>query len=230
MSPSTGPRAAALAIQVVVIAKEPRPGAVKTRLCPPLTPVQAAALASAALADTCDVVGATPVRRRVVALEGRPGSWLPEDWEVVVQRSGTFGQRLAGAIEDSWDAAPLPILLIGMDTPQLDQRLLESAARALLRPGVDAVLGPAHDGGYWLLGTRAPVAGMFDGVPMSTDHTGAAQLRRLDQLGLHRTVVPPLRDVDTIADARAVAAAAPHTRFACVLSACAGAVPEEARV
>ena len=92
-----------------------------------------------------------------MALEGRPGPWVPPGCDIVVQRTGTFGERLAGAIDDAWSLHPLPVLLIGMDTPQLTTWLVEGAARALLAPGVDTVLGPANDGGYWLIGTRAPV-------------------------------------------------------------------------
>ena len=219
---------AKLAVQVVVIAKEPRPGAVKTRLCPPLTPKQAAELAEAALADTCSVVACTGVQFRVMALEGRPGPWMPPGCDIVVQRTGTFGERLAGAIDDAWSLHPLPALLIGMDTPQLDTRLVESAARSLLAPGVDTVLGPANDGGYWLIGTRVPVGGMFAGVPMSTDHTAAAQLRQLYRLGLTCSLLPTLRDVDTFEDVLAVASASPHTAFARAVRAC--VVAEEARV
>ena len=75
---------AKLAVQVVVIAKEPRPGAVKTRLCPPLTPEQAAELAEAALADTCRVIAGTGAQFRVMALEGRPGPWMPPGCDLVV--------------------------------------------------------------------------------------------------------------------------------------------------
>jgi hypothetical protein len=219
---------AKLAVQVVVIAKEPRSGAVKTRLCPPLTPKQAAELAEAALEDTCRIVASAKLQCRALALEGRPGPWVPPGCDIVVQRTGAFGERLAGAIDDTWLLHPLPVLLIGMDTPQLTTQLVESAARALLDPGVDTVLGPANDGGYWLIGTRAPVGGMFAGVPMSTDHTAVAQLRQLHTLGLTCSLLPTLRDVDTFEDALAVASASPHTAFARALRGC--AVAEEAGV
>ena len=205
---------AGLAVQVVVIAKEPRPGAVKTRLCPPLRPEEAAQLATAALADTCRAVVRAPLAGRMIALEGRPGRWLPDGVEVLRQRPGTLGDRLAGALEDAWRLRPLPTLVVGMDTPQIDGPLLGAAARALVAPGVDAVLGPALDGGYWCIGLRRPVAGLFDTVPMSTVQTGAAQWARLGELGLRCASLPQLRDVDEIADAVAVAGTAPGTEFA----------------
>jgi hypothetical protein len=103
---------------------------------------------------------------------------------------------------------------------------LECAAAALLSPGVDAVLGPADDGGYWLIGTRKPVPGMFAEVPMSTDRTASLQRKRLDFLGLSCTFINGLRDVDTIADAHAVADLVPHSSFAATLRACVDAARE----
>jgi hypothetical protein len=210
-----------LNVQVVVIAKEPRPGAVKTRLSPPLTPGEAAAVAGAALKDTLEVVACTNLRARVVAFEGRHDGWVPSGYTVVPQRRGAFGARLAGAIEDAWERTPCPILLIGMDTPQVSVADLEVAATALLAPGVDAVLGPADDGGYWIIGTRRPVPGMFAGVPMSTNRTAAAQLHQLDELGLRCSPVRGLRDVDTMSDAQAVAELVPNSFFAAAVRACA---------
>jgi hypothetical protein len=213
-------------VQVVVIAKQPLPGMVKTRLCPPLTSAQAAGVAGAALADTLEVVAHTNCRARVVAFEGRPDGWIPSGFIVVPQREGGFGERLDGAIVDAWERTDCPVLLIGMDTPQVSVADLEGAAAALLSPGVDAVLGPADDGGYWLIGTRRPVPGMFAEVPMSTDRTAFVQRERLASLGLSCTLLHRLRDIDTIADAHAVADLVPHSSFAAMLRACVGAVTE----
>jgi rSAM/selenodomain-associated transferase 1 len=200
-------------VTLIVIAKEPVAGRCKTRLCPPLTPAQAAALAEAALADTLAAVAATPAARRLLVLDGRPGAWLPAGFGVVRQPDGGLGSRLAAAFE----AAGGPALLVGMDTPQLTPALLCAGARALVGDGCDAVLGPAADGGYWAIGLRRPRAEVFAGVPMSTEVTGAAQRRRLGELGLRWRELEQLRDVDTIEDARAVAAGAPRSRFAATL-------------
>jgi rSAM/selenodomain-associated transferase 1 len=208
-------------VQVVVIAKEPLAGKVKTRLCPPLTPSEAARVAAAALEDTLAVVGASNCRAKVVAFEGESDDWVPGGFLVVPQRQGGLGERLAGALDDAWERNGCPILLIGMDTPQVSLSDLVSAAAALLSPGVDAVLGPAGDGGYWLIGVRRPEPGMFAHVPMSTDHTAADQLRRLEALGLTCRVIHERRDVDTMSDARAVAEMVPNSSFAATLRACA---------
>jgi rSAM/selenodomain-associated transferase 1 len=197
-------------VALVVIAKAPVPGRAKTRLCPPCTARQAAALAEAALRDTLAAVAATPARRHIVALEGEPDRWLPAGFELHPQRGSCLGERLGHALL----AAEGPALVVGMDTPQLGPALLRRAARLLSEPGVDAVLGPALDGGYWTIGLRRPDASAFSGVPMSTGETCAAQRRRLDALGLRTVGLPALRDVDTIADAAAVARECPANEFA----------------
>jgi rSAM/selenodomain-associated transferase 1 len=199
---------------LVVIAKAPRAGHSKTRLCPPCTPRQAAALARAALADTLEAVRSTPATRHVLVLDGEPGDWLPPGFEVVPQRGSGLDERLAHAFAD----VGTPALLIGMDTPQVTPRDLREGLARLAEPGADAVLGPAPDGGYWAIGLREPDPRAFLGVPMSTARTCRAQRARLARLGLRLRELAALRDVDRIADARAVAALAPSGRFARALA------------
>jgi rSAM/selenodomain-associated transferase 1 len=200
---------------LLVIAKAPVPGRSKTRLSPPCTAAQAAALAEAALHDTLAAVAATPARRRVLVLDGEPGAWLPPGVDVVPQRGDGLAERLACAFED---AAGGPALLIGMDTPQVTARLLRPGLDAL-GEGARSVLGLAADGGYWAIGIGHPDPAVFDGVPMSSSRTGACQHTRLRRLGLDPVALPVLRDVDRIADAIAVAALAPGGRFARTLNA-----------
>jgi rSAM/selenodomain-associated transferase 1 len=199
---------------LVVIAKAPRAGHSKTRLCPPCTPRQAAALARAALADTLEAVRATPASRHVLVLDGEPGDWLAPGFEVLPQRGGGLDERLANAFVDVTE----PALLIGMDTPQVTPADLRDGLARLAEPAIDAVLGPAPDGGYWAIGLRDPDPRAFLGVPMSSAHTCRAQRARLADLGLRVAELPALRDVDRIADAREVAALAPTGRFARVLA------------
>lgn len=201
-------------VALVVLAKAPEPGLVKTRLCPPCTPSDAAALARASLLDTLSAVAATGARRRVLALDGAPGSWLPRGFTLVPQRGDGLDARLAAAFDDVGG----PAVLVGMDTPQLTPALLRRAAAALAG-GRDAVLGPALDGGYWTIGLRQADARVLRGVPMSTGFTARAQLARLGILGLGVELLPCLRDVDTYADALAVASEAPASRFARALRA-----------
>jgi uncharacterized protein len=197
-------------VALVVIAKAPLPGRSKTRLCPPFTAEQAASLARAALLDTLAAVAVAPARRRILALDGEPDGWLPPAFELHAQRGAGLGERLGNALA----AADGPALVVGMDTPQLTSALLRDAASRLCEPGVDAVLGPAVDGGYWTIGLLRPDPAAFDGVPMSSDATCAAQRARLAELGLRTAELPVMRDVDTFADAEAVARERPDTRFA----------------
>ncbi|UYQ65677.1 DUF2064 domain-containing protein [Streptomyces peucetius] len=201
---------------LLVIAKAPVPGRVKTRLTPVHTPKEAAALAEAALSDTLDAVLATPARRRVLVLDGAPGAWLPSGIDVVPQCGGGLDERLAAAFA----LCEGPALLIGMDTPQVSSGLL--ACGLELSPG-EAAFGPADDGGFWALGLAEPDGRLVRGVPMSSPGTGAAQRQRLVRAGLAVRELPRLRDVDTPDDARWVAAGAPGTRFAAALAAMAGA-------
>jgi hypothetical protein len=198
---------------LVVIAKAPVAGRSKTRLCPPCSPREAAALAEAALRDTLAALAAAPGdARRVLVLDGTPGGWLLPGIEVVAQRGDGLAQRLANAFADVGG----PAFLVGMDTPQLTPALLAAGLRTLEH--ADAALGRAPDGGYWGIALRAADDAVFAGVPMSSQRTGAVQLARLRALGLHCAPLPALRDVDTIADARAVAAQAPATHFAATLA------------
>jgi uncharacterized protein len=193
---------------VAVIAKAPVPGRVKTRLCPPFTAAEAAALAEAALRDTLAAVRAVRGVRRAIVLDGTPGAWLGPGIDVVPQRGGGLGERLAGAFADLGG----PALVVGMDTPQLEPGHLRRALAALERH--DAVLGPALDGGYWGIGLAAPEPRAFTGVPMSRPDTCERQRARLRELGLSCEEREALYDVDDAATARAVAAAIPRSAFA----------------
>jgi rSAM/selenodomain-associated transferase 1 len=203
---------AAADVSLIVIAKAPLPGRAKTRLIPALGEAGAAAVAEASLSDTLHAVAEARAKRRVLVLDGEPGAWLPHaGFEVIPQRGGGLAARLAGAFEDSGAA---PAVLVGMDTPQITAGLLTASIEALCADGVDAVLGPASDGGYWAIGLRHADAEVFSGVPMSEDATGARQRDRLDELGLTHTELEQLRDIDTIDDLRAVSAVTPWTRSA----------------
>lgn len=196
--------------ELLVIAKEPVAGRVKTRLCPPFSPAEAAELAAAALADTLEAVLALPARRRVLVLDGRPGPWVPPGFEVVPQSAGGLDERLA----EAFGGCTGPALLVGMDTPQITAALLAPALAAGAWDGVGAWFGPAEDGGFWALGLADPDPALLRGVPMSVPETGAVQRHRLVAAGLAVRDLPVLVDVDTAADAHRVASAAPGSRFA----------------
>ena len=198
---------------LIVLAKKPTAGRVKTRLCPPLTVHQAAELAAAALADTLAVAARMPARRRVLAFDAPTKTWLPLGWIPYRQPTGPLDVRIAAAMAD---AGRGPTVLVGMDTPQLrtDQLTEWNADR------YPACIGPATDGGYWAIGLSDPsiARSVIEGVPMSTSYTGAAQFARLRTHGLDVQTLDALTDVDTITDADTVAALAPGGQFANALN------------
>lgn len=194
---------------IVVLAKQPLPGRVKTRLQSRFSPVEAAELAAAALTDTLRTVRASGVGHRLLAWDGDPTGWA-EGFDVVQQPKGDLNARLTAAFAAALTVVPNgPVLLIGMDTPQLTPELLRSPWR-----GADAVLGLSEDGGFWAIGLRStdPVE-VFERIPMSTDRTGAAQLGRLAALGLSVELLAPLRDIDRPEDAEQVAGDHPELLF-----------------
>lgn len=207
---------------LLVVAKAPVAGAVKTRLCPPVTPAQAARIAAAALRDTLDAVRATPGVTPVLAWSGRLSEAEDADalraalagWSVLDQRGVGLGDRLANAYAEVAEAYPgQPVVQIGMDTPQVTPARLAAAVTGLR--AADAVLGRAHDGGWWSLGLRDPRnARVLRDVPMSTPDTGHDTWTALTGLGLRTAPLPVLRDVDEWSDALAVAVEAPGGRFA----------------
>jgi glycosyltransferase A (GT-A) superfamily protein (DUF2064 family)/SAM-dependent methyltransferase len=203
---------------VVVLAKEPVAGRVKTRLQTRFTAEEAAALAGAALRDTLDVMHGSLATRRVLAWEGNADGW-DDRVTVIRQPPGSLNVRLDDAFAATFDVvwqadgraqhAAESVLLIGMDTPQVTAALLNVDWQ-----GADAVLGLSDDGGFWAIGLRrGRPADVFSGVTMSTDRTGAAQLARLDHLGLTVKLLPPLLDVDTPAAAERIAYTHPGLRF-----------------
>jgi glycosyltransferase A (GT-A) superfamily protein (DUF2064 family) len=197
-------------LQLLVLAKAPVPGRVKTRLCPPCTPEQAAAIAAAALADTLAAAAAVPAARHTFV---HSGQYVPgPGWYTVEQRGADLADRLANGFADT--ALPgTAALLIGMDTPQATPALLGALAHGLST--CDAVLGPAEDGGWWALALRDPTAGAaLRDVPMSTVDTCRDTAAALRAQGLRLGYGPPLRDVDTAADARHVARLCPDSTFA----------------
>ncbi|HEY5852515.1 MAG TPA: DUF2064 domain-containing protein [Aldersonia sp.] len=205
---------AVLDVAVLVVAKAPVAGQAKTRLSPPLSPREAARLAAAALLDTLAAAAAARVRRRIVALTGdldRAESHADlaaalAPFDVLPQRGTGFAERLANAHHDAARRAGLPVLQLGGDTPQADSALLTDCAARLAAPGVDAVVGPAADGGWWALGLRAdpPVLDLAR-VPMSTPHTGADTLAMLRRHRRATVLLPELVDVDRADDALLVA-------------------------
>jgi glycosyltransferase A (GT-A) superfamily protein (DUF2064 family) len=200
-------------VHVSVIAKEPRPGFVKTRLCPPCSPGQAAALAAAALLDTLDAVDALVVEAArlghtlspTLLFEGDAGEWSRPGYTVLAQRGNGLEQRLSNGF-----AALGPGFVVGMEAPHAVATIAN--AFDAVAAGGDAI-GLAHDGGYWVIGLGGVDHRVFTEVPMSESHTGLAQIRRLHALRRRVRMLPMARDLDTIADVEAVARSRNHGRL-----------------
>jgi glycosyltransferase A (GT-A) superfamily protein (DUF2064 family) len=203
---------------VLVVAKAPVPGRVKTRLGAEIGMDRAAAVASAALLDTLDACTAAvgPARCHLSlggALDRAEGAdelrLALAGWTVHPQHGEGFGARLV----DAHARMAGPLVQVGMDTPQLTPELLLAAASGL--EAHEAVLGPAEDGGWWVLALRDPsTASALATVPMSTPTTYAATRVALARAGLDVGVAATLRDVDEPADADAVVGLVPGSRFA----------------
>jgi uncharacterized protein len=205
--------------QVIVIAEAPAPDRADDWLSPPLRPQQAALVAEAALADTLEAVAAAPVTRRVLALDGAPGDWLPAGFRVFGQRGSGLDERIAAAFADAYAVAPLPMVLIGTDTPQVTADMLGDAVASLESGEADAVFGPSSDGGFWLIGLRRPDRSLLAGVPMSDQDPGRVLLERLAGAGLRVALAPRLTEVSTFETAEQVAGQCPASRFAAAFSA-----------
>lgn len=209
---------------VLVMAKAPVPGQAKTRLGAQVGHRVAADLAAAALLDTldvCETVFPEPNRRHV-ALTGDLGTAAHGDrlaarlarWTVHPQRGETFARRLAHAHRDVAVATGRPVVQIGTDTPHLAAADLAHVA-ARVGDGNDAVLGPAEDGGWWVLAvSRHGLARCLREVQMSTGRTYLDTLNALQGCGARVARAVTLLDVDTAEDAARAAQAAPGTRFA----------------
>jgi uncharacterized protein len=216
-------------VVVLVLAKAPVAGVVKTRLCPPATPEEAAALAAACFLDTMDTVLSLPWALPVVALSGdlRAAHGAAEvsarlaGVATVPQRGDGLAERLVHAHHDAHGVGEgLPVLQIGADTPQVSEATLALGARLLTaRYGPQSVLGPATDGGWWALGLRRPEpSSVLRTVAMSRADTGIRTVEALKNADVEPELLPELSDVDYSADALEVAARIPGSRFATALA------------
>ena len=186
------------------MAKAPLAGEVKTRLVPPLTPAQAAALnvcflrdmaaniASVAASDKArGVVVYTPIGAEF-AFDGI----LPDGFRLLAQRGESLGDRLCNATEDLLTNGYDSLCLINSDSPTLPQSVYDHAIKSLSRPGDRVVLGAADDGGYYLIGLKEVHSGLFDRIAWSTADVLAHTIERAAEIGLEVEMLPRWYDVD----------------------------------
>jgi len=191
-------------VGLAIMAKAPRVGAVKTRLCPPLRAPEAAELARCFLLDAVErvrtVAGVDPIMAYAPAEARSEFEAVAPGFALIPQRGEDLGERQACLVEDVLALGHDAALVIGTDTPTLPRECLDEAVGLVMAPDVDLVLGPTEDGGYYLLGLRAPCPGLFEDMPWSTAAVLSRTLERAQRLGLRVACLPTWFDVDTGAD------------------------------
>lgn len=186
---------------LILMAKAPVPGSVKTRLCPPLSPRKAAQLYACLLADAAgEGASLRGIRRYLFHAPPRERAYFRtapfSGFLLRKQGGGDLGKRMAHAAAEAFSAGARRAVLIGADCPALSAARIRSAFRELAR-GVDAVFGPARDGGFYLVGLNAPPASLFEGIAWSTPKALAEVLSRCRRAGMTYALLPVESDLDT---------------------------------
>jgi hypothetical protein len=186
---------------VVIMAKQPQPGAVKTRLCPPLSPQAAAGLYQAFLLDKIAQVGRLEAAHPVIAYTPDTAhpffAAIAPHFLLIPQQGADLGARLANTFAHLFATGYTGVLAIDSDTPTLPTAFLQQAVARLALPHNDVVLGPSEDGGYYLIGLRALHRELFEDMPWSTAAVIAETKRRAAAKGLTVTDLPTWFDIDT---------------------------------
>jgi rSAM/selenodomain-associated transferase 1 len=189
---------------VVIMAKLPQPGAVKTRLCPPLSPQASTALYHAFLLDKIAQVGTLKAARPAIAYTPSTArsffAALAPDFVLVPQQGEDLGARLANGLAQLFAMGYTGVLAIDSDTPTLPTTFLQQAVDLIATPQVDVVLGPSEDGGYYLIGLRTLYRELFENMAWSTVTVVPETVRRAEAKGLKVTWLPPWFDIDTPVD------------------------------
>jgi uncharacterized protein len=198
-------------VAVAIMAKSPRPGEVKTRLCPPLNAGEAADLYRCFLLDKIETVQALTGAQAVIAYSPTDAradfEALAPGIRLMPQVGPDLGARLHATLAGLHNAGHAGAIAVDSDTPTLPGEFLQQAVDCLIRPGPDVVLGPTEDGGYYLIGLRVARPELFDGVPWSTAAVFEETRRRADAGNLSVACLPAWFDVDTPDDLRRLRAA-----------------------
>jgi rSAM/selenodomain-associated transferase 1 len=187
---------------LAIMTKAPRAGCVKTRLSPPLTPIQAAALNVCFLRDIAGSIEHTGPQGQGIACYtpvGQEDAYhgvLPASFQLIAQREGNFGQRLAGAIEDLFRVGFASVCLINSDSPTVPASSFQRAIDILCEPNDSLVLGPSDDGGYYLIGMKRLYRRLFEQIAWSTEKVFAQTLQRASEIQVEVRLLPTAYDVD----------------------------------
>jgi rSAM/selenodomain-associated transferase 1 len=205
-------------VALAVMTKMPVAGEVKTRLCPPLTPAGAATLARCFLLDRLEqlrevadcetLVAFAPTERAAEMREV-----VPAGVRLVPQEGADLGMRMNRLLTDLLAEGYAGAIAVGTDSPTLPTAYLRRACTAIRDEAVDLVVGPAEDGGYYLIGLRAPAPALFRNMPWSTETVMAETLARSGRLGLRHALLPTWFDVDRGEDLARLQAPSPPEAF-----------------
>ncbi len=212
---------------LIIMAKQPSLGAVKTRLSPPLSPQECQALYAAFLRDTialvdeaCKLAGDTipAIAYTPASAGGYFRSLTPERFVLLPQTGTDLGERLSNLPVQAGEMDYSPVAMISSDSPTLPTATVAHCFTQLRQPDVDVVLGPCEDGGYYLIGMKWPQPALFEGIAWSTEHVTRQTLQAAAEAGLRVSLLPTWPDVDTAEDLDALwtdlqgnRSAAPHT-------------------
>lgn len=188
---------------IAIMAKQPEPGKVKTRLCPPLTPREAADVYGAFLLDTVGLTSGIPEADLFIAYDPYTARdffsrMFPRPVECIPQGTGDLGNRLSRVSRRLFSQGYRKLVIVASDTPHLPQ---DAIRRAFIRLNeTDVVLGPCDDGGYYLIGSRVHVPALFDGIVWSSSAVLERTTGRAEDLGLTWELLPSCYDIDTKED------------------------------
>jgi uncharacterized protein len=187
---------------LIIFAKEPRPGLVKTRLSPPLSLEEAAQLYHSFLQDILEEMARVPEVRLAVAFSPPEGQVFfrglaPPGTDLFPQEGADLGERMVQAFARGFAAGFGPVLLRGGDVPDLPAAVVSEATRVLAAGRDQVVLGPCPDGGYYLAGLSKPQPLLFQGPAWSSGTVLTDTLRLARELGLRVHLLPPWPDIDT---------------------------------
>jgi uncharacterized protein len=190
---------------VVVVAKEPIPGKVKTRLCPELSPTDAAGLYKCFLLDRIREISTLPWVDRGIAYTPENAletfsAMAGDGFDLFPQRGEGLGERLNNIFLDKLGEGYEAVAIIDSDTPDLPSSLIKESFRFLLSKQTEVVFGPCHDGGYYLVGMREPHPALFNGIPWSTANVLSMSLKKSRKLGLNVNLLSFWNDIDTFED------------------------------
>lgn len=194
---------------LVIFAKAPIPGQVKTRLCPPLTPDEAATLHGSFVLDTLERTKTAvmklklPIDRYLACAPSSAHVFFRimeerQSVKLIDQAGDDLGARMNQAFTSLFAQGYRQVVLIGTDVPTLPLHHFTQALTSL--ENHDLVLGPALDGGYYLIGLKRPIPELFANIPWSTDQVLRLTQEKASAIGLKASLIQPWRDVDTIAD------------------------------